>query len=109
MIQHIKSRCFVNAPFNYLEEHLSDFIAENLQPEIGLEGDVLYRKSKDDFTVVARTLHENGLSCTLHAPFFELSVGALDKNSRQVSRAKLKKAFDEKQAKLKKNVKKQTH
>ncbi len=94
MTQHITSRCFVNAPFTYLQEHLTDFIAEGIQPEIGLEGDVLYNLSQDDFKAVARTLHENDLSCTLHAPFFELSVGALDKNIRKVSRAKLKKAFE---------------
>ncbi len=93
-MRNIKSQCFINAPFNYLQDNLAEIISQGIQPEIGLEGDVLYTQSQDNFTDVAKALHDNNLSCTLHAPFFELSVGALDKNIRRVSREKLKKAFD---------------
>jgi sugar phosphate isomerase/epimerase len=86
---------FVNAPFIQLQDHLLDlFIEHNLQPEIGLEGDLLYTQSIDDFQKVADKLQSNNLGCTLHAPFFDLSPGALDHKIREVTRNKLHLAFD---------------
>nr|MBF0221911.1 sugar phosphate isomerase/epimerase [Desulfobulbaceae bacterium] len=87
-------RCFINAPFMKLKDGLIDvFIEHQLQPEIGLEGDVLYDQSDSDFGVIARRLEENNLSCTLHAPFFDLAPGALDKEILSATRAKLRSAF----------------
>ena len=87
--------CFVNAPFLKLKEGLIDlFIEHNLQPEIGLEGDVLYSQSNADFRAIATKLKENGLGCTLHAPFFDLAPGALDKTILAATRTKLKRAFE---------------
>ncbi|MFZ5758881.1 MAG: sugar phosphate isomerase/epimerase family protein [Thermodesulfobacteriota bacterium] len=91
--RQLKARCFVNAPFSYLEQNLDRFVAEGIQPEIGLEGEALYRRSLDEFKRVADRLLTAGLSCTLHAPFFELSIGALDPHIRQVSRDKMRRAF----------------
>ncbi len=86
--------CFINAPFQELKDGLIDlFIEHKLQPEIGLEGNALYDQNIDDFTRIASTLKKNGLACTLHAPFFDLSPGALDPHIRQVSRDKLNLAF----------------
>lgn len=86
---------FVTAPFQELQNTLLDlFIAHDLQPEIGLEGDILYSKSPDDFQQVAAMLESQGLNCTLHAPFFDLNPGALDPHIRQASRNKLRLAFD---------------
>lgn len=93
-LPHLKSRCFVNAPFAYLKANLDRFLSEGLQPEIGLEGDVLYSGNKEDFIQVARQLAAHNLGCTLHAPFFELSVGALDPYIRKVSRDKIRRTFD---------------
>ncbi|MBI5559321.1 MAG: sugar phosphate isomerase/epimerase [Deltaproteobacteria bacterium] len=92
-LAHIKSRCFVNAPFRYLQANLDRFLAEGLQPEIGLEGDVLYTAAAREFADVARQLGQHDLSCTLHAPFFELSPGSLDQHIRQASRDKIRRAF----------------
>ena len=88
-------RCFINAPFDQLEERLLGlFLDHGLQPEIGLEGDVLYNRDTGDFIKVATELHKRGLSCTLHAPFFDLSPGALDHNIQRATREKLKMAFN---------------
>ena len=70
------------------------FIEHGLQPEIGLEGDVLYTRSREDFQRLAATLQRHNLSCTLHAPFFDLAPGGLDPKIRQVSREKLALAFE---------------
>ncbi len=86
---------FVNAPFMQLEDDLLDlFIKHGLQPEIGLEGDALYTRSSGDFERVAVQLKKNGLSCTLHAPFFDLAPGGLDPHIRKASRKKLRLAFE---------------
>lgn len=90
---HITSRCFVNAPFYRLQRDIDQFIENRIQPEIGLEGDVLYTQSIDDFRAIGDKLRNAGLSCTIHAPFYELSPGAVDPHIRRVSREKLKKAF----------------
>ena len=88
-------RCFINAPILQLEgELLPFFLSHRLQPEIGLEGDALYTKGKAEFKRIADSLRGEGLSCTLHAPFFDLAPGALDPKIRAVSREKLKLAFE---------------
>ena len=90
---HITSKCFINVPFPMLKQEMDLILRERIQPEIGLDGDILYTTDMRDFDEIATILHDANLSCTLHAPFFELSPGAFDENIRRVSRDKLKKAF----------------
>ena len=92
----LEKNLFVCAPFDLLAGGglLDEFIARGLQPEIGLEGDWLYRSTADDFRKVADRLAEHGLACTLHAPFYDLSPGAVDENIAAATLAKLKKAFN---------------
>ncbi len=91
----ITSRCFVNAPWYELKDSYLDlFLHHSIQPEIGLEGLCLYEESMDEFQKVASILKKHDLSCTLHAPFFDLAPGALDPKVLDVSRNKLKKAAE---------------
>ena len=92
--QHITSRCFINYPFRRLQDELDFVLVHRIQPEIGLEGDMLYTVTAAEYREVAKALAEAGLRCTLHAPFFDLSPGALDANILAASRYKLGKAFD---------------
>lgn len=92
--QHITSRCFINAPWYELKDHYLDlFVANGIQPEIGLEGLCLYEEPEKEFKKIAAILADNNLSCTLHAPFFDLAPGALDPEILEVSRNKLRRAF----------------
>lgn len=92
---HITSRCFVNAPWYELKNRYLDlFLEHGIQPEIGLEGLCLYEESEAEFGKMAKTLRANSLSCTLHAPFFDLAPGALDPEILAVSRNKLRRAFE---------------
>lgn len=77
-----------------LVERLDWVINCRIQPEIGLEGDVLYKTSSDAFTRVANELKKARLSCTLHAPFFDLAPGSLDKKILEISRNKFRLAFN---------------
>ncbi len=92
--QNISSRCFVNAPWYELKDHyLELFLKHKIQPEIGLEGLCLYEEAESEFEKIAKVLELNNLSCTLHAPFFDLAPGALDPEILTASRNKLAKAF----------------
>lgn len=92
--EHISSCCFVNAPWYELKENYLDlFVKHKIQPEIGLEGLCLYEESDAEFKKIAKILKQNNLSCTLHAPFFDLAPGALDPEILTASRNKLRKAF----------------
>jgi len=91
-----RERCFINAPIlQILDGDLLPFFLEHrFQPEIGLEGNALYFRSTKEFQQVAQRLADEGLSCTLHAPFFDLSPGALDPKIRTATRDKLHLAFE---------------
>ncbi len=92
--QHITSRCFVNAPWYELKNrYLELFLSHGIQPEIGLEGLCLYEETDEEFRKIATILQDNKLSCTLHAPFFDLAPGAIDPEILKTSRNKLRKAF----------------
>lgn len=86
--------CFTNAPFDLLCENIAYFIDKKIQPEIGFEGDVLYRISTADCHDISAQLRSAGLDCTIHAPFQDLSLGSADQNIRQTSYNKIKKAFN---------------
>ncbi len=94
-LQHITSRCFINAPWYDLKERYLDlFLTRRIQPEIGLEGLCLYKEDREEFVKIAKILADNNLNCTLHAPFFDLAPGALDPAILAASRDKLRRAFD---------------
>ncbi len=95
MIQAVKARVQINAPFGMLwERYLPLFLEQRLNPEIGLDAPSLDRFSRRDFARVADQLHQAGLSITLHGPFQDLVPGALDAKILAASRSRLQDAFD---------------
>jgi sugar phosphate isomerase/epimerase len=95
MMPEIKAKVQINAPFGMLWEHyLPLFLAEHLNPEIGLDAASLDRFSRRDFITVADKLHQAGLNITLHGPFQDILPGALDTKILAASRARLQNAFD---------------
>jgi sugar phosphate isomerase/epimerase len=95
MLPEIKARVQVNAPFGMLwDRYLPLFLAEGLNPEIGLDAACLDRFPRRDFIQVAATLHQAGRQITLHAPFQDILPGALDAIILAASRARLQQAFD---------------
>ena len=91
----IRKEVFVCAPFPLLKDGglLEEFITRGIQPEIGLEGDCLYNTSVDGFQEIAAALAAHDLACTLHAPFYDLSPGAADRQIATATRDKLARAF----------------
>jgi sugar phosphate isomerase/epimerase len=93
-LAHIISKCFVNIPFAEFNKYENMVSKYRINPEIGLSGDTLYTFSKQDFLDRAIFLKNEGLRCTLHAPFHDMMPGALDKYILQASREKLHRCFD---------------
>ena len=85
----------VNMPFRMLiDEYLDVILEEGINPEVGLDCFALDHFSRNEFCDVADTLHGAGLSITLHAPFFDLRPGALDRKVREVTMERLRQVFD---------------
>ena len=93
--KHLTEKIFINAPYSRLcTDLLQTFLDNDLQPEIGLEGNDLWDVSPQNFRELARVLRKNNLNCTLHAPFHDLTPGGFDREITRVTREKLKRAFD---------------
>jgi len=93
-LSHIIAHCFVNIPFAEFDKYERLVSQYRINPEIGLDGDALYTFSKQNFLDKAKFLSDEGLSCTLHAPFHDMLPGAQDQYILQAVRDKLKRCFD---------------
>ncbi len=94
-MQEILKRVQINMPFRMLVDNYLDLILERrINPEIGLDCFVLDSTGRSEFRDVADRLHDAGLSITLHAPFFDLAPGAIDRKIREVTIERLEQAFD---------------
>ncbi len=93
-LSHIISRCFVNIPFAEFDKYERMVSNYRINPEIGLDGDAVYAFSRQDFRDRAKFLEDEGLRCTLHAPFQDMLPGAQDKFVLQAAREKLRRCFD---------------
>ena len=91
---HIIEHCFVNIPFAEFDKYERLVSQYRINPEIGLDGNALYTFSRQDFLDRSRFLNDNGLSCTLHAPFHDMLPGAQDQYVLQAVRDKLRRCFD---------------
>jgi len=93
-LSYIIPHIFVNLPFDQLSSYDQLIRNFHIQPEIGFEGEILYNFTKDDFKEKAGLLEQEGLHCTLHAPFGDLSPGARDKQILEATRDKLRRCFE---------------
>jgi sugar phosphate isomerase/epimerase len=93
-LSHIITHCFVNIPFAEFSKYERLVSQYQINPEIGLDGDALYTFSKKDFLDRAKFLNDEGLRCTLHAPFHDMLPGAHDQYILEAVRDKLRRCFD---------------
>ena len=95
MIENIIRKIQVCIPFKQLKEKYLPMVLENqINPEIGISGDVIDMYPREAFQAMASLLHQEGLVITLHGPFFDLVPGGMDKKMLQASRDRLREAFD---------------
>jgi sugar phosphate isomerase/epimerase len=95
MLDKVLREIQVCIPFRrLLNEYLPLFLDKRINPEIGIDGETMDRISERDFQKVASLLHQEGLSVTLHGPFYDLVPGAIDKRMLQATRERLQQALD---------------
>lgn len=94
-IHDILNTVHVNMPYQMLvDTYLPLIIERRINPEIGLDCFVLDSYNRSDFNDTAKRIKDQGLAVTLHAPFFDLRPGALDRKVREVTRERLEQVFD---------------
>ena len=85
-MEKLFAQVHVGVPFFMLrDQYLPLILSNQIQPEIGLDFQVLDAFPLEDFKRVAQELSQAGLNCSFHAPFLDLSLGAIDPRIRQVS------------------------
>ena len=95
MFEKIIRRIQVCIPFRLLKEKYLPVVLENrINPEIGIDGEVIDTHSKKDFLEMVSILRQEGLLITLHGPFYDLVPGGMDKKILKATRERLKQAFD---------------
>jgi sugar phosphate isomerase/epimerase len=80
----------VSCPFFMLRDRYLPLILENrVSVEIGVDAEVLDNCPVADLKKIADTLIRAELNCSLHAPFLDLSLGAIDPKIRRVSMGRM--------------------
>jgi len=70
---------FVHAPYALIGEHLDFLLERRINPEIAFTGDALDTLDLRKLREISQVLFENDIRATIHAPFMDLSPGALDR------------------------------
>ena len=94
-VKTVIEKAFVSCPFDLLiDRYLGRLLEEGINPEIGLNREVLNRFSVPDFVKVGDIFREHGVKCTLHGPFTDISPGAIDREVRSASLKRLRQSID---------------
>lgn len=93
-LSNIIENCFVNIPFVDFNKYKNLISKHRINPEIGFAGDALYIFGRQQYIEWADFLSNEGLRCTIHAPFHDMLPGALDKYVLKACRDKLQRCFD---------------
>ncbi len=70
------SQIYVHLPGSQLDKRLGDFIDQGWSPEIALQAQDL--DPNPAYSSVRERLEQSGLSCCIHAPFFDLNPASSD-------------------------------
>ncbi len=73
---------------------LKDIVSLGIGIEVYINSDTLDGIEPGDAREVGRMLADQGVLCTCHAPFMDLSPGGMDRDVRHISREKLKRAIE---------------
>lgn len=94
-MEKLFAQVHVSVPFFMLrDQYLTLILSNQIQPEIGLDFQVLDAFPLEDFKRVAQELSQAGLNCSFHAPFLDLSLGAIDPRIRQVSLERMEQVME---------------
>jgi sugar phosphate isomerase/epimerase len=95
MFEDIIRRIQVCIPFKLLKQKYLPLVLENrMNPEIGIDGDVIDTHSKKELSEIAHIVQQEGLTITLHGPFYDLVPGGMDKKILRATRERLRETFE---------------
>lgn len=89
-----RKRVHIHVPYALMDDHLGFILEAKINPEIAFSGDALDTLDKQKLSGLASLLSENGLDVTIHAPFSDLSPGALDRIVREGTRTRFGQVMD---------------
>ena len=79
----------VNIPYHMLLQNLDFILERKINPEIYFDGEALDTFKEKDAHSIVRAITSKKLSITIHAPFMDLSPGAVDTKIRKTTRDRL--------------------
>ncbi|MEN6617199.1 MAG: sugar phosphate isomerase/epimerase [Syntrophorhabdus sp.] len=82
----------INAPYALVRSRLQLIRELDVGVEIYFNNDIIQEIQERDVEETGKILRSEGIPCTVHAPFMDLSPGAVDKQVRAITKDKLKKA-----------------
>jgi sugar phosphate isomerase/epimerase len=90
----MSKRVFVHVPYLQLEAHLPFILERRISPEIFFSAEALEALEPAQLAATAGVLRGEGLSCTIHAPFMDLSPGSPEKLLREISSLRFDQVLD---------------
>ncbi|MGA7828344.1 MAG: sugar phosphate isomerase/epimerase family protein [Geobacteraceae bacterium] len=85
---------FVHTPYALIEEHLDFILERGINPEIAFTGDSLDSLDLPRLGKISRILFEKDIRTTIHAPFMDLSPGALDRLVLEATRQRFRQVME---------------
>ena len=85
---------FINVPYGRVRENLKRILSFGIGIEIYLENHLIEALRAPEAKELGNVLKGQGVECTVHAPFMDLSPGGYDREVRRITREKLKKAVE---------------
>lgn len=82
----------INAPYTMIRNRLQLIRELDVGVEIYFNNNTIQDIEERDVEETGKILRSEGILCSVHAPFMDLSPGAVDKQVRAVTKDKLKKA-----------------
>lgn len=84
----------VNIPYKMLLENFDFILERGINPEIYFDGEAIDTFKEKDARSIMRELSAKKLSITIHAPFMDLSPGAVDTKIRKATSDRLHEMLD---------------
>ncbi len=82
----------INAPYRLVRDRIGLIKKLDVGVEIYFDNSVIDEVDESHVKETARILRSEGIECTVHAPFMDLSPGGVDKAVRNITKEKLKRA-----------------
>ncbi|MCS7280092.1 MAG: sugar phosphate isomerase/epimerase [Desulfobacterota bacterium] len=88
-----RKNVLINVPYDLIEANIKRIVDLNLGIEVYFENNLIDELKENQIKELSKKLKENGIICTCHAPYFDLSPGGIDRRVRSITIEKLKKTF----------------